>query len=330
MRIRLGLLGLWVGTGCLGGSSPPAIPDAGALRPLVQPVLVQAAHNDTTFFLHVQWVSDSQAPTLSVAVSGRSPNPGIRDFANAGCFLGCHDSSEDMPNWQPEDGPRPMFLFPGFGGPGDVWMWSAQPGNPVGQVVDNKLDAQGLAPDPDGGAEALAAVASLTERTWDVVFERPLASKGAGDVPLQLGAVYDFGLALHPDGISGRNHYVSLPLALGLDAPSGMMVTAFTGPAPDFSDMVTYPAQPVQLFLPGFTSFEFLVGAVVNRNGQLRANDFLHGGAHQVATGQNTCADCHQVMSDIMTPAVQNGGALSRLVLRRGGVFGPPMVEVAP
>jgi hypothetical protein len=305
----------------LGGSSAPVLPDAGPLRPVIQTAQVQAARNDTTLFLHVQWESDSQAPMLSVALSGRTPNRGILGFTTAGCFVGCHDSSEGMPNWLPEDGPRSMFLFPGFGGPGDVWLWSAQPGEPEGQVVASTLGTQGLASVPDGGA--LAGTGSLTDQTWDVVFQRPLAG-------LRLGAIYDLAVALHPDGVSGRDHYVSLPIALGLDAEPALPATPFAGATPDFTDTATFPALPVRLFLPGITSYEFLVGAVVERSGQLRRGDYRHGGAHAVATGQLGCADCHQVQSDMMAPAVQNAGSLGRLVLRRGGVFGPPNIGGTP
>ena len=317
------------GLGCLGSSSAPATIDAGA-RPMTQAVQVQAAHNDESFFLHARWSSSSLAPALAVALSSRAPATEVRDFASAGCFLACHDFCTGMPNWIPEDGDRPMALFPGFGGPADVWAWRAQPGDPVGQAVDSSLGTGGLGPKPDGGV-GLAATGSVADLTWDVLYTRPLAA-GGEDIPLSPGDLYHLGLALHPDGSEGRYHYVSLPLALGLDVPSGGL-DAVTLPGvalPDFSDTASFPPLSVDLFLPGITSFEFLVGAVVDRNGQLRNNDYRHGGARAVATGALGCGECHRVESDSVVPPVQNAGALERLVLRRGGVFSPAQVEVSP
>ncbi len=313
---------------CLGGQAEPAVPDAGMLRPVSQPVRVQAATNDTTFFLHVRWSSSSLAPGLAVALSDREPATRVRDFAIAGCFLACHDRATDMPNWLPEDGNRPMFLLPSFGGSADVWDWRSQPEVPAGQVVDSVLDTAGLRPDPDGGPDNLSAVGSIADQTWDVVYARPLSATGPGDVTLAPGGTYDLALALHPDGIAGRNHYVSLPIAVALgDAVASLTAVPVPGASvPDFSDGASFPPLAVDLFLPGITSFEFLVGAVVDRNGQLRRNDELHGGAHAVATGSHACSDCHRVVSDAVLPPIQNAGALERLVLRRGGVFGPAAI----
>lgn len=312
-------------TACLGSQTGPQLADAGPPRPIAQPVQVQAASNDASFFLHVRWSSDSMAPGLAVAMSDRAIATGVRDFAFAGCFLACHDRATDMPNWLPEDGDRPMALLPGFGGPADVWDWRAQAGAPAGQVTDRMLGTAGLGPDPDGGPDNLSAVGAVADQVWDVVYVRLLSATAPGDVTLAPGGTYDLALALHPDGIVGRNHYVSLPVAVALgDAPASLVAVALPGTAvPDFSDTTTFPPIAVDLFLPGITSFEFLVGAVVDRNGQLRSHDQLHGGAHAVATGSRACSDCHRVVSDAVIPPIQNAGALERLVLRRGGVFGP-------
>jgi hypothetical protein len=316
---------------CLGSRSGASTRDAGALRPLSQTMAIQAAFNDRTFFLHVRWVSDAVTPALSVALAGRDPPTAVRSFATAGCFLGCHDFSSDMPNWLPQDGDRSMYLLPGFGGPADVWLWQAQAGNPAGQAIDSFLGTVGLVADPEGGVDGITAMGSLGDRTWDVVYARSLAAENASSVTLTPGGRYDFGFALHPDNVQGRFHYVSLPVAIGLGDASADLAAVALAPAavPDFSDTAAFPPLAIDLFLPGITSFEFLVGAVVDRNGQLRHDDYRHGGAHAVATGALACRDCHRVVSDAEVSPVQNAGALERLVPRRGGLFGPAGLEVS-
>lgn len=317
---------------CLGGSSLPATSDAGPFVPVTQTVQVQAAYNDASFFLRVRWPSTSVAPGLAVALSSRQPASKVRDFAASGCFLGCHDSSTDMPNWLPEDGNRAMHLLPGFGGPADVWDWRAQSGNPAGQITDSLLGTDGLRPDPDGGAATLAGTGSVADDTWDVLYMRTLSAAGSADVPLIVGATYDIALALHPDGEVGRHHYVSLPVSLGLgDASAELPAVGLLGSdTPDFSDTATFAPLTVELFWPGITSFEFLVGAVVDRAGRLRSHDDVHGGAREVSSGALACRDCHRVTSDGVAAPVRNAGALERLTLRRGGVYGPAAVGVAP
>jgi hypothetical protein len=221
---------------CLGSSHAPATSDAVAFVPVTQAVQAQAAYNDASFFLHVRWASTSVAPGLAVALSSRGPATRVRDFAVAGCFLGCHDSSSDMPNWVPQDGDRPMRLLPGFGGPADVWDWRAQPGLPAGQIGDSMLGTDGLRPDPDGGAATLAGTGSVADNAWEVLYTRALSAAGPGDVALLPGATYDLALALHPDGQAGRHHYVSLPISLGLgDANADLVAFGLSGtdtPAP--------------------------------------------------------------------------------------------------
>jgi hypothetical protein len=337
LRIRPLALLLLAGAGaCLGDRRPATPPDAGvadgaAVRPLTQTITIQAAYDGATFFLHARWLSDAVAPALSVALSDRAPATAVRDFARTGCFLGCHDASNDMPNWRPEDGERSMYLLPGFGGPADVWLWEAAANDPAGRAAVTSMGTDGMNDDPDAGAGGLATVAAFADGAWDVVYVRTQPATPPGRVALLPSARYDLGFALHDD-VEGRHHYVSLPVELGLGDPAAALVAVAlpAGATPDFSDTLTFPAHAVNLFLPGITSFEFLVGAVVDRAGHLRNGDVRHGGAQPVATGTHACGDCHRVIGDAVVPPVQNAGALERLVLRRGGVVGPPAVEVGP
>ncbi len=318
--------------GCVTRGTQPPPPDAAEpVRPVVQVVQVQAAHNQDTFFLRVSG-SAGAVVQVTVAMTGRSPQSETRGFAKLGCFLACHDWSTGMPNWLPEDGERPMYLFEGAGPPLDVWSWRGgaiehtqfveeSATRPVGGADAAKTD-QDLG---DGGSDAGTVVEAAAP--WEVIIVRPLA----GTLPLQVGAVYDVALAVHSAGTEDRDHYVSLPFRLSLDGDASQVVApAVLGNGstpPAFADEQTFPSLTVELFLPGISSWEFLVGAVVDRQGLLRIDDYRHGGARQVATETQACADCHQVSSWDPQPPLQVGGALQRLVLRRGGVFGPIAVQ---
>jgi hypothetical protein len=310
--------------GCVNRGTQPTMPDATeSIRPLVELVRVQAAHNESTLFLRVAGGTGS-VDQVVVAMTGRRPQPETRSFAKLGCFLACHDWSTGMPNWRPQDGNRPMYLVPGVGVPLDVWVWRAA------GIVHTRFDEASATQDGSSDAgetdidvpDARVDAATSAGAPWQVVITRPLT----GTLPLQPGSVYDVALALYNVGTDDRDHYVSLPFSLGLDAAATLTAPAVSG-QPSFTDEQTFPPVTVEVFLPGITSWEFLVGAVVNRQGQVRSDDHLHGGARAVASETHTCADCHQVQSRDPQPPLESGGALERLVQRRGGVFGPIGVQ---
>lgn len=300
--------------GCLSDEENPAAqvtdPEAAAnARPVVRVVRLVATVEADALELRARWESTPQAgaagqvasDALVVAVSSRGADA-VRDFARSGCFLACHDRQTGMPNWEPADGRVPMYLLPGFGGPLDVWI--AGPG----RVEDLSLGASGLARDAERAARhatpELEVDATGSRIGWDVTVARPLArSGGIGDVALATGETVDVALALYTEGAGARDHYVSLPFALTVGTSTEL---------------------EVPLFLPGVTSWEFLVGAVVDRAGALREDDRLHGGWREVATGERACADCHRVRSTDEPPPYRDAGALERLVLRRGGVLFEP------
>jgi hypothetical protein len=63
----------------------------------------------------------------------------------------------------------------------------------------------------------LGASGTLEGDTWTVVFERRLAG-GEGDISLESGKTYNFGVAIHNEHTAGRYHHVSLGYTLGIDA----------------------------------------------------------------------------------------------------------------
>lgn len=180
---------------------------------------------------------------------------------------------------------------------------------------------------PGGSRANVAAQASYTAPEWDVTLSRKLATGDAtGDLALAAGKRYQIALALHRDDANRRDHHVSLPIALLLGtAGEGISAVALAGTngTPSFSDESAFPVTDLALFLPGVTSFDFLVGALVDRGGNVRARDVVHGGAEEVASATKRCADCHSVSTGDPAPPYEDAGPLGELVLRRGGVYGP-------
>lgn len=187
---------------------------------------------------------------------------------------------------------------------------------------------------PSGSRADVAATAVRDGDSWDLVLSRRLSTgDAAGDIAIQPGRVYGMALALHRDGADGRDHYVSLPFDLLVGtAGEGVFAVALDGTAatPSFSDESTFPVTELAIFLPGVTSFDWLVGSPIRRDGERREVDVVHGGAFEVASAQLRCNDCHAVRSSDPSPPHMDAGPLERIVARRGGVFGPtPFFEEA-
>jgi len=253
----------------------------------------------------------------------------------------------------------PSFVFDPAGGGGFARSWTALPdpfvfddrslpGFPDALAIDSAMLLSYAPADDDavpaqvlalpGGSRAdVSAISLASDGEWDVVLSRKLATGDAtGDLQLTSGNPYGLAFALHRDGADGRDHYVSLPITLLLDtAGEGVTAIAVAGTGattPSFSDEGVFPVTELALFLPGVTSFDWLVGSRTTREGFLRTVDVVHGGAFDVASAERRCRDCHTVRAGEPTPPVEDAGPLDRLVLRRGGVFEPTpfFEEVSP
>ncbi len=180
---------------------------------------------------------------------------------------------------------------------------------------------------PTGSRANVAATAAWSDGTWDVTLSRALATGDAtGDIALARGKDYPFALALHSDQADSRDHYVSFPSALVLGTSgAGITVVALAGTAatPAFADETAFPVTELSLVLPGVTTWEYLVGSTVGRSGEIRGYDVPHGGNVEVGKVEKRCADCHKIRASDPFPPFMDAGALERLVLRRGGVYGP-------
>lgn len=72
------------------------------------------------------------------------------------------------------------------------------------------------AEDANGSAADNKAIGMWKDGVWTVVFIRPLGLANADDKPLKAGGVYNVGLALHDDNMTGRGHHVSYVKTLGI------------------------------------------------------------------------------------------------------------------
>ncbi len=76
-----------------------------------------------------------------------------------------------------------------------------------GYLLDHRVENEG----------EITAQASLKGSTWTVVFSRPLNSGAPGDVVIEPGKTYTFGIAIHDDFAANRFHHVTLDSTFALD-----------------------------------------------------------------------------------------------------------------
>ncbi|HYG42203.1 MAG TPA: ethylbenzene dehydrogenase-related protein [Bordetella sp.] len=180
-------------------------------------VKVQAAHDGHNLYLRFTWAQ----PKASGAVKMDADNPikiaymleagGKAELAQAGgCWGACHGDARTMPGAIDS---RTKYIKGGSLVDGifyDLNQWrSGQNKAYDGHIATERV--------MEGGQALVGAQGKLQGDTWTVQFTRKFAG-GAGDVPLEPGKTYNFGLAIHDDNSAGRYHHVSLGYHLGIDA----------------------------------------------------------------------------------------------------------------
>ena len=170
---------------------------------------------------------------------------------------------------------------------------------------------------------------------WDSNIQRALNTGNDDDTALAEGRVYNIAFAAHTGMVTVRDHYVSFAYTLSLGGGSAdIQAVKISGSGaanlPDFSDTAQYPATNLDLFLPGITSWEFLMGANVGLEfidpATGTAVDQNHGGASFVTSGMS-CTACHTATdSEVFNPSEPGGfpsGSMESLTLQRGGILDP-------
>lgn len=171
---------------------------------------------------------------------------------------------------------------------------------------------------------------------WRSNTQRLLDTGNSDDTALADGNVYTVGFAVHTGMVTVRDHYVSFPVTLSLDGGSAdLEAVKIDGSGrdtlPDFSDTDQFPVLELNLFLPGITSYEFLIGEntgltyIDPATGE--AVDQGHGGATFMLEQNLGCRDCHTAAASETFAPVQDGGfpagSMESLVPQRGGVNTP-------
>ncbi len=163
---------------------------------------------------------------------------------------------------------------------------------------------------------------------WDSNIRRALDTLNNDDTALADGNIYNIAFAVHTGMVTVRDHYVSFAYTLSLGGGDAdiQAVQVSGSTVPDFSDTDAYPVTELDLFLPGITSYEFLIGENTGLEyidpATGSAVDQNHAGASSLAQG-NSCQDCHGIREGAaFTPANGgfNGGSMEALVPQRGGV----------
>ncbi|MBO1113950.1 ethylbenzene dehydrogenase-related protein [Bordetella petrii] len=180
-------------------------------------VKVQATHDDQNLYLRFSWTQ----PKGSGAAPMDADNPvklaymleagGKVPLAEAGgCWGACHADARTMPGAADT---RTKYVKGGSPANGvfyDLNQWRSGENKAYdGHVAEARV--------MEGGQALTEAQGKLDGDTWTVEFTRKLAG-GTGDVLLEPGKTYNFGMAIHDDHSAGRYHHVSLGYHLGIGA----------------------------------------------------------------------------------------------------------------
>jgi hypothetical protein len=171
---------------------------------------------------------------------------------------------------------------------------------------------------------------------WRSNTQRLLDTGNPDDTALAAGNIYNIAFAVHTGMVTVRDHYVGFAMTLSLgggDADIEAVKLAGTGreTLPDFADTTQFPVTSVNLFLPGISSYEFLIGENTAQNyvdpETGNAVDQNHAGATALLTQGLSCRACHTAASSEAFNPPQaggfNSGAMETLVPQRGGVNTP-------
>ncbi len=171
---------------------------------------------------------------------------------------------------------------------------------------------------------------------WDSNIQRQLDTGNGDDTALADGNIYNIAFSVHTGMVTVRDHHVSWSYTMSLnggdaDFQAVKIDGTGTGTLPDFSDTDQFPVMDLNLFLPGITSYEFLIG----ENAGLEyidpatgnAVDQSHAGSAGMLDQGLGCRDCHTAASsetfDPPNAGGFNGGAMEALAGQRGGVNTP-------
>ena len=175
----------------------------------------------------ISWTGEANANDVAVMFGGDE----VEDFARGGCWATCHS---DMPGMTRDRNQgiekylrasraqlrsigRPPIIhdagtlaeMTAAGAYVELWRANLAQATVADVEVYRVLDRRDRVAEP-----VVTARGGYVDGRWTVTFSRPLADARKS---IEAGRTYTLGVALHGDGKSGADHWVSLPVTLSLD-----------------------------------------------------------------------------------------------------------------
>jgi len=225
------------GTLKMSSSKKPFEPDPLPGMPGFKDVQVKAAYDSQNIYLWFQWpgsgasVADpslakkEEADRLSVQL-----NNTIKSFALYGCFMTCHNDENGMPDNNGKDvklygyytrnkdgSMKSQSTLNNYMSKGlFVDLWTTQfIGHDV-KVTDEYILSTRAKDDHND----VSASGGYADGKYTLMLTRKLSDGDKQDLQLQEGKTFHIGIAIHDNKNSGRKHYVSFPLSIGLNSPA--------------------------------------------------------------------------------------------------------------
>ncbi len=182
------------------------------------PVSVQVAHDGANLYLRLSWKDtkfssgNKMDPDNPIKAAYMLEEPGKVDMdSTGGCWATCHTDVRTMPGVT--DDKKTKYVKDGNLAAGKFFDLNQYRSGKGGVMVDGYIADKRVM---EGGKALTEAKGELKDGTWTVTFVRKFAG-GEGDVKLESGKAYNFGIAIHDDHTAGRYHYVSFGYMLGID-----------------------------------------------------------------------------------------------------------------
>ena len=206
-------------------------------------VSMQVAYDSQHIYLRFQWpgsgasvtdpsvAEDDKADRISVQLANK-----IKTFRLYGCFITCHDNQSGMPGNRGEDVHlygyytrskgelKPQETLDGYLSKGqlvDLWIATFE-GSDV-KVSDQYILQDRIKDDQND----LSVTGSFEEGKYTAVFSRKLSTGNEGDIELTDGKVFNIGIAIHDNKNTGRKHYTSFPVSVGLSTGGDITAQKF-------------------------------------------------------------------------------------------------------
>lgn len=189
------------------------------------PVTMQAAHDGSNLYLRFSWKETrfssgvKMDPDHPMKLAFMLEEPGkVEMDSTGGCWATCHNDVRTMPGVK--DKTKTKYVTGGNVASGKFFDLHQYRSGNGGMMMDGFIADKRIM---ESGKALAEAKGELKGDTWTVTFVRKFVG-GDGDIKLEPGKAYNFGIAIHDDHTEGRYHYVSFGYTLGIDAKADIAV----------------------------------------------------------------------------------------------------------